>query len=355
MALAGEAGSRRPAVAGGLPAEAACGPAAPAGGGDAWPRRQAKPRRLAGEVGLGAFEPLRPAGRLVVPVVLFAVSRQSQVLAERFLASSLPSGAISYLNYAQKVAQLPMVLAMMICTVTLPMVAGAVARGELERARLRVERDLVAAAVVVLTGGAFVVAHAPQIIELLFQRGAFDAEATAATAAVMRVYAVGLLGHTLVGALVRPFFSAARPTWFPLAAMALGLLVTVLAGLALTPRWGAAGIAAANAVGITVTATLLLRGLATRTIPVDPRRVLARVGRLALAAAAATAAGWATADALALPAPATVALGALLVPTVLAAAAHALRVPETRELLSHARTRLPLPSALPGRQRNRAP
>ena len=292
----------------------------------------------------------------MVPVVLFALSRQAQVLVERFLASSLPSGAISWLNYAQKVAQLPMVLAMMVCTVTLPMVAGAVARGDLAGARLRVERDLVVAAVVVLVGAAYVVAHAPRIIELLFQRGAFDAQDTAATAAVMRVYAVGLLGHTLTGALVRPFFSAARPTWFPFAAMAAGLLVTVGGGLVATPRWGAAGIAAANAAGITVTAALLLHGLATRTIPVDPRRVLGRVGRLALAATVATAAGWAAADAAAtLPAPAALAAGALLVPAVFAAAAHALRVPEARELLARLPGLARLPSALTRRHLTHGP
>ena len=41
-------------------------------------------------------------------VLLFALCRQSQVLIERFLASRLPAGAISHLNYAQKVAQIPM-------------------------------------------------------------------------------------------------------------------------------------------------------------------------------------------------------------------------------------------------------
>ncbi|MFD5320980.1 lipid II flippase MurJ [Streptomyces sp. NPDC127098] len=346
----------------GRPGSAAAAGTAPPGA--AVRRSSAVAARLREGPAGGTFEALRPPGRvalrppgqLVVPVVLFALSRQAQVLVERFLASSLPSGAISWLNYAQKVAQLPMVLAMMVCTVTLPMVAGAVARGDLAGARLRVERDLVVAAVVVLVGAAYVVAHAPRIIELLFQRGAFDAQDTAATAAVMRVYAVGLLGHTLTGALVRPFFSAARPTWFPFAAMAAGLLVTVGGGLVATPRWGAAGIAAANAAGITVTAALLLHGLASRTIPVDPRRVLGRVGRLALAAAVATAAGWAAADAAAtLPAPAALATGAVLVPAVFAATAHALRVPEARELLARIPGLARLPSALTRRHLTHGP
>ncbi|WP_279577815.1 lipid II flippase MurJ, partial [Streptomyces sp. YIM 98790] len=221
---------------------------------------------------------------VVAPVVLFALSRQAQVLVERFLASALPPGAISHLNYAQKIAQLPMTLSLMICTVTLPLVARAIAEGDTRTAGRRVERDLTLASALVLLGAAYVVALAPQLVELLFQRGAFDATATAATAAVMRVYALGLLGHTLVGTLVRPFFAAARPTWYPLAAMAAGLLLTVVAGAVAVPAWGAPGMAAANAAGITVTAALLLHGLRRRMLPLRLGRVLGTLARLLPAA-----------------------------------------------------------------------
>ncbi|WP_230423363.1 lipid II flippase MurJ [Streptomyces radicis] len=277
---------------------------------------------------------------VIAPVALFALARQAQVFVERALASGLPPGAISHLNFAQKVAQLPMVLAMMICTVTLPLVARAVADGDLARARERVERDVVLAGVVALLGGAYVVAYAPQIIALLFERGAFDAEATAATASVMRVYALGLLGHTLTGALIRPFFSAGRPTWFPVAAMAPGLLVTAAGGLALVGPFGAPGIAAANAAGISVTALLLLRGLARRTIPVDAPLLLGRLARLGAAALAAAAAGWG-AGALTGGGPqAALALGCPLVPAAFLAAALALRVPEAGLLVAAARRRI---------------
>ncbi len=72
---------------------------------------------------------------LIAAVLLFALCRQSQVLVERFLASSLPAGAISHLNYAQKVAQIPMTLSLMVCTVTFPVVARALADGDTARAR----------------------------------------------------------------------------------------------------------------------------------------------------------------------------------------------------------------------------
>ncbi|MEU1933785.1 lipid II flippase MurJ [Streptomyces coeruleorubidus] len=234
---------------------------------------------------------------LVAAVLLFALCRQSQVLAERFLASGLPAGAISHLNYAQKVAQIPMTLSLMVCTVTFPVVARALADGDTARARSRVERDLALASCLVLLGTCAVIACAPQMIELLFQRGAFTASDTAATADVMRVYALGLLSQTLVGALVRSYFSAGRASWYPLGAMTAGIAVTSWIGAATVHSWGVAGIAAANALGITVTAALLLAGLragrlnSPHSVSVRGGRVLAELGRLVCAAVVATAAG----------------------------------------------------------------
>nr|WP_234326697.1 lipid II flippase MurJ [Streptomyces sp. NRRL S-337] len=273
-----------------------------------------------------------PVAGLLAPVVCFTFGRQAQVLVERFLASGLPAGAISHLNYAQKVAQLPMVLSLMICTVTFPVVARAVADGEAARAGRRIARDLTLAGLVVLLGAAYVAACAPQITGVLFERGAFTAADTAATAAVMRVYALGLLGHSLAGALIRPFCAAGRPTWYPAGAMAAGLLVTAGAGPAAVRWWGAPGLAAANAAGITTTAVLLLHKLGTRFVAVRVRRIAAGLGRLAVAAAAAVAVGGPLA---ALPADPLLgaAAGALLVPAVFAGTALAVRAPEVRHLL----------------------
>ncbi|MGW1673562.1 lipid II flippase MurJ [Streptomyces sp. NPDC002324] len=233
---------------------------------------------------------------LITTVLLFALCRQSQVLIERFLGSTLPSGAISHLNYAQKVAQIPMTFSLMLCTVTLPVVAQAMAEGDTERARSRVEKDLALVSCIVLLGAAAIFACGPQIIELLFQRGAFTARDTAATAAVMRVYALGLLGHALVSALVRSYFSAGRPTWYPLAAMAAGIVATSWIGAATVDSWGVLGIAAANAVGITLTALLLLRGMRGRAVPIRTRQVVGEMSRPVRAAVAAGVVGMYCAD-----------------------------------------------------------
>ncbi|MER7938316.1 MULTISPECIES: lipid II flippase MurJ [unclassified Streptomyces] len=249
-------------------------------------------RRRAGETAAAPAAEAQPLNiALMATVLLFALCRQSQVLIERFLASHLHSGAISHLNYAQKVAQIPMSMSLMLCTVTFPVVARALAEGDTERARRRVERDLSVAASVVLLGTAVVVACAPQLIHLLFQRGAFTAADTAATAGVMRIYAFGLLGQTMVGVLVRSYFSAGRATWYPVGAMVAGIVVTSWIGAMTVGRYGVTGIAAANAAGITLTAVLLLCGMGPRSVPIRTRRVVAELSRPVRAAVIATVVG----------------------------------------------------------------
>jgi putative peptidoglycan lipid II flippase len=268
-----------------------------------------------GMLHLGRTRPHRKGGRrplllnplAILPIAGFTLTRQSQVFVERFLGSDLPPGTISHLNYAAKVSQLAMTTALLICTVTFPLVARALAAGDLAAARDRVEKDLGQAAAVVLAGMAFLFACAPAVVHLLFQRGAFGPADTAATARVIRVYSFGLLAQAMIGVMVRPFFSM-RPAvrraddprddatgrsldWFPAAAMLLGLVVTTLVGALSAARFGALGLAAGNAAGITTTAALLLRGLALRGIALRTRRVLAGQARLLLAAAGATAAG----------------------------------------------------------------
>ncbi|WP_406167833.1 murein biosynthesis protein MurJ [Streptomyces canus] len=295
-------------------------------------RRRAAPRIASAEA---AGQSMTLA--MVATVLLFALCRQSQVLIERFLASTLPAGAISHLNYAQKVAQIPMTLSLMLCTVTFPVVARALADGDTERARDRVERDLALAACLVLLGAATVIACAPQMVGLLFQRGEFTAADTAATAEVMRVYALGLLSQTLVGCLVRSHFSAGRPTWYPLGAMAVGIVTTAAVGTWTVGPWGVAGIAAANAVGITVTAMVLLAGMGARNVPIRTRRVLAGLGRTLCAAVGAAVAGAYTASRFDSAVPG-LAAGSLTVVAVFVLLARALNVQGVASALRSVRT-----------------
>jgi putative peptidoglycan lipid II flippase len=282
-------------------------------------------------VALGAF----------VPIAAFTLTRQAQVFVERFLGSELGAGAISHLNYAQKVAQVPMALSIMVATVTYPMLARSVATGDDTGTRERTEWDLRVVSAVVLVAAAYVIAYAEPIITLLFQHGAFTAADTAATASIMRVYAFGLLGQAAVGTLGRSYFSDARPAWYPAMVMGLGLALTALIGALLLPVWHADAIAAGNAAGITVTAVLMFTGLRRRPGAVVSRVIAAAVARLVAVATAAGVIGFAACELTdRMPALFTLAIGAVVVTTAFIVLGRLAGVPEVRLLGSLAgRTR----------------
>jgi murein biosynthesis integral membrane protein MurJ len=227
-----------------------------------------------------------------VPIGVFTLTRHAQVFVERIFGSELAAGTISHLNYAQKVAQVPMILAIMIPTVTFPMLARSMATGDEEGSRERLERDLRIVSAVILVSAAYLIVFAEPIIRLLFQQGAFTTQDTAATADIMRVYAFGLLGQAAVGVLSRSYFSQRRSIWYPALVMAAGLALTVLVSLALLQEWNGMALAAGNAAGITLTAGLLLTGLSRRVVSVSLSRVIAPLIRLLLMAGAAGAVGW---------------------------------------------------------------
>jgi len=282
-------------------------------------------------VTLGAF----------APIAVYTLTRQAQVFIERFLGSSLPPGTISHLNYAQKVAQMPMLVALLVCTVTFPTLARSVASGEAETARRRLEADLRTVTALIFVAAAYLIAFAPTVVAVLLQHGEFTAADTAATAAIMRVYAVGVLGHALVGVLSRPFFLGDRPTWYPAAAMGIGLAVTAVLAVAGVPFLHAYAIAAANGAGITTTAVLLLIGLRGRFVAVSLKAVGGSALRLAAAAAGAGVLGWLAGQAMTgWPSALIAVAGGLVVLAAFAALARLAGVDEATTLAAQLNRRI---------------
>jgi putative peptidoglycan lipid II flippase len=212
-----------------------------------------------------------------VPIAAYLLLRQSQVFVERFVGSDLAAGTISHLNYAQKIGQVPSTLALILAVVTFPQLAKHINAGNPDQAHRRTAIDIHIIAAIVLAATAYLFAFAEPVVRLLFQRGAFTAADTVATGAILRIYVLGLLGQALVDVLCRSLFSE-RATWVPAAAMGVGLVVTGGVAAAAAGSWGAPAIAAANALGITITGALLLRGRRDASVPVRP--VVSTIARL---------------------------------------------------------------------------
>jgi len=277
-----------------------------------------------------------------LPIGAYALSRQAQVFVERILGSFLPAGAISHLNYATKLAQIPMVAASMIMAVSMPSLARHAAAGRTGELRLTIERALRLGVLAVVPATAALFVLAPQLITVLFRRGEFTVTDVEATTEVMRVYALGLLGQLFVGATAGCFWALGRPTWYPALVMAAGLGTTVLVSACAMQVWDAAGIALGNAVGITVSAVLLVLGVRRRVVDIAVSEILALTGMAIVAAVMGGAAAWALSRMLdeGMPALVTGLLGGVLLGAVYSWVAWLLRIQEVRAAAEVLRGRL---------------
>ncbi len=200
---------------------------------------------------------------LTLPAAIGGGVQQINSMLDTIWASFLPSGSISYLYYADRINQLPLgVVGITIGTALLPMLSRQLRAGQHEAAMANQNRAMELALLLGLPAAVGLALLAEPIMRSLFQRGAFDAAATAGTAAALAAYALGLPAYVLVKTLA-PGFYARHDTRTPLYIAIAAIAGNVAFNLALIWSLKHVGIALASALSgwlnFTLMATILRR------------------------------------------------------------------------------------------------
>ncbi len=226
---------------------------------------------------------------LVLPGAFGAGVAQVNMLVDLWFASHLPPGAQSYLFYADRLNQLPLgVVGVAVGTALLPLLSRQVAGGAAVEARGTLNRAIALALLLTLPATAALVLIAQPIVVGLFERGAFDHEASLATAATLQAFAVGLPAYVLVKVMAPAFF-AREDTRTPVVVAALALAANIGLILVFIDALAHVGIALATALANWLNVALLAALLA-RAGWFRPDRGLAVGTARALAATAVMAA-----------------------------------------------------------------
>ncbi len=201
---------------------------------------------------------------LFAPGAVGAGVVQLNLLIDILIASFLPVGSLSYLYYADRVNQLPLgVVGVAAGTALLPLLSRQLRLGDERAAADTMNRALEFALLLTLPAAAALMVIPGPVIGALFERGAFGAEETAATAAALLAYAAGLPAYVLVK-IVGPGFFAREDTATPVKIAAGCVALNLVLNLALMGPLQHVGIALATAVSSWVNAGLLLRALSRR-------------------------------------------------------------------------------------------
>ncbi|MGJ3260363.1 MAG: murein biosynthesis integral membrane protein MurJ [Rhodospirillales bacterium] len=237
-------------------------------------------------------EKVRTLGKRILPVVFGASLYQINLLIGTILATTISDGAVSYLYYADRVTQLPLgVVGIAIGTALLPMISRQLEAGNEAEANTSQNRGIEIALLLTVPAALALIVIPEPIIKVLFERGAFGADASEATAMALMAYAIGLPAYVGIRVFTPGYF-AREDTRTPVKIAALAMIVNVVLNLVLMQPFGHVGIALASSVSAWLNVFLLIAVLARRGHYQADRRLMSRLAGIAGASVVMAAALW---------------------------------------------------------------
>ncbi len=206
----------------------------------------------------------RQMWRKFIPAAGGALAMQMNLIVDLVLASMLQVGAISWLYYADRVAQLPLgIVGIALGTALLPRLSKAEAAGHPDAVRSALTEAMELGGFLVVPAVAALLVLALPIVQGLFAHGAFTlADAQMASFALM-AYAIGLPGFVLVK-ILQPAFYAAGQSGLVLRISLVMVAVNIVGSLLLMGPFGHTGLAMATAASGLLAAAIMLVILARR-------------------------------------------------------------------------------------------
>ncbi len=206
---------------------------------------------------------MKRIGRLFVPAAFGGAVYQINVLVGTILASTLPSGSVSWLWYADRLVEMPLgIFAIAFGTAVLPSMSRLAGNGDMSGLAGSVSFALRLIAFFIVPASVGLMVLGEPIVAVLFQRGLFAAVDTLRTAEALLWYTVGLWAFSGLKVVTQAFF-ALKDTTTPVRIAVIAVAVNLVAGLLLMGPMAHSGLALATSLAASVnllTLFFILRG-----------------------------------------------------------------------------------------------
>ena len=223
---------------------------------------------------------VRRAFKLMAPLVLSLGVYQLNMMLSRLFTSFLPAGAPSYLDYGNRVIEIPQgMFAIAVASAAAPTLSRLRSEGKHEEL-MGVFRDALRLTLfIALPATAAIFALSEPVVAVLYGRGRFLPDDIAETARSLSVQALGVWSVASIRVL-SPMFAAHQDTRTLLLGSALNLLTFLLFSALLLDTLGHVAIALANALAAAVQLALYLQRLRKRVGPLGLGPVLSSGARV---------------------------------------------------------------------------
>ena len=157
-------------------------------------------------------------------------------------------GAVSHLYYSQRLYQFPLgVLGISLATAVFPVMSSDAARNDFDALKKTISQAARGAVFISIPAIAGLILVGKPLVSVVFERGAFSAVDTQATARILLFYALGLSGFFSQQILTRGFY-AMQDSAIPMRSAVTAVIVNIVLNLSLIWFMGTAGLALSTAI-----------------------------------------------------------------------------------------------------------
>lgn len=208
--------------------------------------------------------------RIMGPATLSSGMLQINLYTDLFFASAIP-GAAAAISYAGLLVQTPLgIISNMILVPLLPTFSRLAAPENWPELKQRIRQGLLLTAISMLPLGALMITLAIPIVQVVYQRGAFQSEASKLVASLLVAYGIGMFVYLARDVLVRVFYALGDGET-PFRISIFNIFLNALLDYLLVQRFGAPGLILAT-VSVNITSTLALLWLLHRKLHGLPLR-----------------------------------------------------------------------------------
>ena len=223
---------------------------------------------------------------IALPAAIGGGAYQINTLLQLYFLNQLDSGSVSYMNYADRLNQLPLgIIGIALSTAILPTLSKFVG-GDNKEGADRIQSDAIELSMLLTLPAAVALAIcAEPFVIMIFQGGRFDMADAGTTGSVLAALVLGLPAYVLVKVLV-PNFYARADTKTPVYAAFASLAFFIGFNIVFLYTYGVVGVAIASVIGAWLNVSILYVVLVARNHYRATWPLVGRILRQLLAAAA---------------------------------------------------------------------
>ncbi|WP_411678906.1 murein biosynthesis integral membrane protein MurJ [Clostridium thailandense] len=212
--------------------------------------------------------------KLMIPVIISTSVVQLNVFVNRSFATNIFFGAVTVLDYANKVSTLAYeVFAIGIGMIVYPTLSELAAKKDVVQYKKALGKAINTILLIMVPASIAIAILREPLITIIFKRGAFDNQAAKLTASALLFYCPSMIAYGVRDILNKAFYSI-KDTKTPMINSFIGIIMNIIINIVIIKYMKVSGLTLATSISVIITTILMICNLNKKLEGMEIRRII---------------------------------------------------------------------------------